>query len=304
MEKAATNPHIAKVLEKLAWMSANAIFPNGLRYLWTDAHGVCNYLSLYKSLGEKKYLDAAESLVGEVYRVLGRKRGIRIGEEPDRDGQHFHYLTKWMFALCQLGRIRPEYHAKAVALVKEVHKSFVVKGVGVYWKMKEDLSGIYPGYGYGGLDYYDGYTMYKLIDEVALSSEIADMRALIEADYEDFSCTQDLGLGEMLWMTHFNPDEKWARTLYERSVATLDSMWVDLGKNKGGYFCRQPDLRKVKLAFSNFGVSVGLQSVGLWPERVEGINRFFETYKSGDEYDTKSITHVMHCSSLYPGVFI
>jgi len=55
-------------------------------------------------LKDKKYLDAAEDLVKEVYRVLGRKRGLRIGEEPDRDGQYFHYLTKWIFALNQLGK--------------------------------------------------------------------------------------------------------------------------------------------------------------------------------------------------------
>jgi hypothetical protein len=30
-----------------------------------------------------------------VQRVLGRQRGIRIGEEPDRDGQYFHYLAMW-----------------------------------------------------------------------------------------------------------------------------------------------------------------------------------------------------------------
>ena len=46
----------------------------------------------------------AESVVEDVYRVLGRARGLRIGEESDRDGQYFHYLTKWMYALGQLGK--------------------------------------------------------------------------------------------------------------------------------------------------------------------------------------------------------
>ena len=46
------------------------------------------------------------------------------------------------------------------------------------------------GYGLGGLDHYDGYVQYKLLDPVALSSQIGDMQALIEADYQQFSCTQ------------------------------------------------------------------------------------------------------------------
>ena len=47
----------------------------------------------------ERYLDRAEWLVAEVNRVLGRPRGIRIGEEADRDGQYFHYLAMWLFAL-------------------------------------------------------------------------------------------------------------------------------------------------------------------------------------------------------------
>ena len=53
---------------------------------------------------DEKYIQQAEEVIADVYRVLGRKRGVRIGEEPDRDGQYFHYLTKWMFALNQIGK--------------------------------------------------------------------------------------------------------------------------------------------------------------------------------------------------------
>jgi hypothetical protein len=31
--------------------------------------------------------------------------------------------------------------------------------------MKEDLSGPYPGYGFGALDAFDGYVSYRLLDE-------------------------------------------------------------------------------------------------------------------------------------------
>src|SRR6185312_9606201 len=153
------------VLAKLAFMRKERIWPNGLRYLWTDAFGVVLLVSLYEELKEERYLDEAEWLVADVMRVLGRKRGIRIGEEADRDGQYFHYLAMWLYALSVLGRYVPAYRDKAIALARDIHGPFVVPGRGVIWKMKEDLSGPYPGYGFGALDAFDGYVSYRLLDE-------------------------------------------------------------------------------------------------------------------------------------------
>src|SRR5581483_10193071 len=136
------------VLAKLAVMRSERIWPNGLRYPWTDAFGVVLLASLYAELKEEKYLDEAERVVAEVGRVLGRKRGIRIGEEAGRDGQYFHYLAMWLYALHVLGRFKPEYRERGVRLAHDIHRPFVVPGRGVVWKMKEDLSGPYPGYGF------------------------------------------------------------------------------------------------------------------------------------------------------------
>ena len=58
---------------------------------------------------------------------------------------------------------------------------------------------------------------------------------------------------------------------------------------------------RVKFAFTNYGVSIGLQAVGAWPERVAQLNAFFETYRSHDEYDRNAITHVSACCSWFPG---
>ena len=66
-------------------MHAERIWPNGLRYLWTDAFGVVLLASLHAESGRRQYLDETEWLVAEVDRVLARPRGIRIGEAPDRD---------------------------------------------------------------------------------------------------------------------------------------------------------------------------------------------------------------------------
>ena len=285
------------VLGLLAAMRRQHIWPNGLRYLWTDAFGVVLLVSLRNALREDRWLEEAEWVVAEVERVLGRPRGIRIGQEPDRDGQYFHYLAMWIFALQRLGRVIPRYRMRAVELVREIHSRFVVPGVGIHWKMREDLSGPYPGFGLGALDALHGYVIYRLLDERELALEIGELQAVVRRSHPDLHVTQDLGLGMILWMSHFFPREAWARTLRERALATLDGMWVD----PPGYFCREPSLRAVKFAFTNYGVSVGLQAVGAHHDRVRKLNRFFAGYRSGDDYDANAITHVMACSSWFPG---
>jgi len=68
-----------------------------------------------------------------------------------------------MLSVC--GRYEPAYRDKGIALARAIHRPFVVPGRGVIWTMKEDLSGPYPGYGFGALDAFDGYVSYRLLDE-------------------------------------------------------------------------------------------------------------------------------------------
>lgn len=290
------------VIDKLAWMRAQGIWPNGLRYLWTDAFGLVLLVSLHAESAQRRYLDEAEWLVEQVDQVLGRERGIRIGEAPDRDGQYFHYLAMWLYALSVLGRHIPDYRKKGVELVRQIHDAFVIPGLGVHWKMQEDLSGPYPGFGLGALDAFDGYVSYRLLDETALAREIGDMRLLIEQSAPTLAITQDLGLGMMLWMSHFFPEESWAQTQRARCLGTLWHMWVKTAT--GGYFCREPQHRQVKFAFTNYGVAVGLQAANALPRRVEELHEFFDTWHSGDHYDREAITHVMACSSHFPGYLL
>jgi hypothetical protein len=82
------------------------IWPNGGRYLWTDAFGVVLLVSLYRIHDDRKYIEQAgatavspwfcvsnnarlytEWLVSEVNRVLGRPKCLRIGQEADRYGR-------------------------------------------------------------------------------------------------------------------------------------------------------------------------------------------------------------------------
>ena len=210
---------VGYVLEKLDWMQAERIWPNGLRYLWTDAFGVVLYVSRYRELSDEQWLDAAERLVSDVERVLGRPRGLRIGEAADRDGQYFHYLAMWLFALARLGDLKTEYRQRGIALARDIHSAFVIPGRGVVWKMKEDLSGPYPGYGLGSMDAYDGYVSYRLLDSDALAPEVAQVQDLMERDWRKLQIEQDLGLGMMLWLAHFFPGEPWAKTQTRPRVA-------------------------------------------------------------------------------------
>ena len=288
------------VLAKLEWLRQERIWPNGLRYLWTDAFGVVLYLSLHQETGQGHWIEDAEQLVADVERVLGRARGLRIGEASDRDGQYFHYLAMWLFALARLGDVRPEYRAKGIRLAKDIHPAFVIPGRGVIWKMAEDLSAPYPGYGLGAMDAFDGYVSYRLLDEKALAPEIADMLALIDRQYPRLDIDQDLGLGMMLWLASFFPQEDWAKVQTRRAIAALDRLWID----PPGYFGRASDARHIRIAFANYGVALGLQAVGRWPERVDRLNDYFERYRSGDEYDREAITHVMACTAHLPGRFL
>lgn len=288
------------VLSKLDWMESERIWPNGLRYLWTDAFGVLLYLSLHRETGDARWLERAEALTAEVDHVLGRPKGLRIGEAPDRDGQYFHYLAMWLTALARFGDIEPRYRAKGIAIARDIHRAFVVPGVGVIWKMREDLSAPYPGYGFGALDAFDGYVAYRLLGDGELAPQIRDMAELIEHQYRTLDVDQDLGLGMMLWLAHFYPDEDWARHQTIRSIEALDQMWND----PPGFFSRASYARHVRIAFANYGVSIGLQAADVWQDRVERLNSYFEEYRSGDEYDREAITWVMACSSHLPGLLL
>ncbi|CAN5909350.1 hypothetical protein BH11MYX2_BH11MYX2_10110 [soil metagenome] len=143
------------------------------RYLWTDAFAVCNFVALDR-------VSLAGELVDAVHRTLARHRGddgrsgwlsgfsgveailhptragLRIGkprmergpddtlvegDEHDRDGQYFHYLTKWMMALSRYSYVahRPEalIWARELGAIAQLKFS---AGPRMMWKMSIDLS--------------------------------------------------------------------------------------------------------------------------------------------------------------------
>ncbi len=158
--------------------------PNWRRYLWTDAYAVCALLSLHRSSGDAEWLRTARMLIRRVHETLGRHRhddhrrgwisglseadgalhptkgGLRIGKplperghgeaadprvEWDRDGQYFHYLSRWMHALCRFAAVTGEREplVQAIELAEVAHMAFCYDaGDGarrMVWKMSIDL---------------------------------------------------------------------------------------------------------------------------------------------------------------------
>ncbi len=122
----------------------------------------------------------------------------------------------------------------------------------------------------------------------------------MDRDYVSLSIDQDLGLGMMLWLAHFFPDEPWAET-------QIPGRWrcsIVCGSIRRAISRRTPQLRQVKFAFTNYGVSLGLQAVQQRLDRVIRLNSFIDTYRSNDGLRSRGDhpCHGMHVT--FPGEFL
>ena len=162
---------------------------------------------------------------GEAHPTRG---GLRIGkplperrpEEPfdeqlewERDGQYFHYLTKWMHALDQVSRSTrdPRFHLWARELADAAHAAFT-RGSGgpgargLVWKMSTDLSrALVPSMGQH--DPLDGFLTCVQLETTAallpgalpgpsLKPAIADFSRLLRTI--DLRTADPLGIGGLL----------------------------------------------------------------------------------------------------------
>ena len=288
------------------------------RYLWTDAFAVCNFLELYRRTESDVYLDLALRLVDQVHHTLGRHReedsrtgwisglgeqegarhptagGLRIGkklherqpgetydarQEWDRDGQYFHYLTKWMHALNRVSGIAddPTYRRWAVELAQVAHDRFTYTPASgdkrrMYWKMSIDLSRpLVPSMGQH--DPLDGYLTYLALDAAlerdpdagqdSLQAEIEDMAAICEG--MRWATDDPLGLGGLLVDVH--------RALHLQSTcppehphpfaALPNTLLEDAARSLAAYTRRhiQAPPASRRLAFRELGLSIGLAAV-------------------------------------------
>jgi len=213
------------------------------RYLWTDAFAVCNYLSLSRANGDDIFLDRARALVEQVHEVLGAyaendarsgwlggmddhehsrsptRAGLRIGKklperEPgeafderrewDRDGQYFHYLTRWMHALERMAEATGEvrYHQWAVELAFAAFDGFVRQSPEgaprMFWKMSVDLDRpLVPSMGHH--DPLDGWVTGQMLVASGYGTD-AERRALMRCCevYKEMFGGRDQATGDAL----------------------------------------------------------------------------------------------------------
>jgi hypothetical protein len=303
------------------------------RYLWTDAFAVCNFLELARVTGEGWYTELALRLVDQVHRVLGRHRmddertgwisglderegeahptsgGLRIGKrlperrlaEPederlewDRDGQYFHYLTKWMHALDQLACATGQatFNTWARELAAAAHRAFTYAppaggGRRMYWKMSIDLSRPQVA-SMGQHDPLDGFITCLQLDATAarlrppasapcLADAAGDFAAMLEP--RRLATSDPLGLGGLL------ADACRVQQLMRQGGSPSDPGLLEalLGAGLFGLqgYLAQLDLRspaRRRLAFREVGLTIGLAAVGLMeqdarsePERFSGV---------------------------------
>lgn len=309
---------------------------NKSRYLWTDAFGVVNYISLASREGEVQYLAQAEALIDAVHNVLGKERpgghasprlggasddhptrgGLRIGKiheenDPDGDGQYFHYLTKWCFALNRMYLVTDEekYNRWAVELMEVAHSAFVKQSHDpennpphMVWKKSIDLERATVA-SEGNLDPFDGLVTVRLIRESApnpsstLVKAEADFAAMVAAKWPRYGSSDPLDLGEALWLSHWDLGEPWADELTKRSADSLDLLW------ESGYFQQPPGFR---LAFREFGTTLGFQTNpkafahGDWGRRIDSLHYYWANHILDRDQD---ISPVMMAASLVPGAW-
>lgn len=289
------------------------------RYLWTDAFALCNWLELYRESRDERYRELCEKLIEQVHCVLGRHRpddsrtgwlsglpaeenalhptqgGLRIGkplperrtDEPfddrlewERDGQYFHYLTKWIDALIRAAVIldAPRYRTHAADLAKALFVHFLKtsptgRPVGLSWKMSIDLSRPLVS-GSNPHDALDGYVTYRMVQETGggcgspqLNNEISVLRQLcIDVPW---GTSDPLGIGGLL-LDGF-------RLAILQDIRTSDKQLLGevlLGAEAGvqqflrsGALQGQPAMR---LAFRELGLAIGLQTL---PATNIAVNR-------------------------------
>lgn len=296
------------------------------RYLWTDAFAVCNFLGLARATAEARYTALALALVEQVHRVLGRHRdddprvgwisglderegeqhptcgGLRIGKpwperaadqpfdealEWERDGQYFHYLTKWMHALDQVARATgdPRHARWARELAEAAHAGFVHEspqggGRRMVWKMSIDLSRpLVPAMGQH--DALDGYlTCMQLESSAAQLPDAAQEPDLTRAvaDFAAMATATDLRTADLLGLGGLLTDAWRVAQLMTRGAVEDGGLLVGLlaAAHSGLTVVQYGDWRQPaarRLAFRELGLAIGLSGLERLQEQVEAEPR-------------------------------
>lgn len=275
------------------------------RYLYTDALALRNLVCLYRNTKNEQYKIGAQRLISLVHKHLAHHRnddprsgwisgldeesgkleptagGLRIGKELperqknepydsakewERDGQYFHYLTRWMDALTFCSReFSNELYARwAARLCQRSAKAFVVRSDGMLsmnWKMSIDLTWAQVET-MGSHDPLEGYLCAKELEESwpansqELEQALKDFGILCRG--RNWSTTDSLGIGILLvdskksrHLKHPVRDAEYGK-LASDALASLEA------------YAHANDLdldESYRLAFRECGLSMGLRAL-------------------------------------------
>ncbi|MGM0745482.1 MAG: hypothetical protein ACQETF_09250, partial [Bacteroidota bacterium] len=337
------------------------------RYLWTDAFAVQNFLALSSFFDDDKYKYLARNLIGQVHETLGRFapedsrsgwisglpeeegqkhptiNGLRIGKDQlerkktdpfdprkewDRDGQYFHYHTRWIHALLHAAQKLNDRKLITYASELSLAGRHFLESSGnqsrLYWKMSVDLS--YPLVSsMGAHDPLDGYLTAlecKLLtsNEEDFTEYLSDLESLCGG--KSWQTDDPLGLGGLLLNVvrsaelkqHTKlPESVHPQKLYSDALTGLKE------------FSKRADLAsssRFRLAFRECGLSLGLRVVDNYQDKLadtvsdlkelekkqnlaDDIEQFWsqsENRKFSNYRDHLNINHVSLASSLLAGV--
>lgn len=302
------------------------------RYLWTDAFAVCNFVGLARTTDQTRHMELASRLVDQVHHVLGRHRdddprqgwlsglseaegeahptraGLRIGKplperregehfdqrrEWDRDGQYFHYLTKWMHALDIMTRAAGDstFNRWGRELAQAAHRGFVYTATGqsrprMYWKMSIDLTRpLVPSMGHH--DPLDGYVSIAQLrstvaqdpeapDDPTLDDELDEFASMVEG--RDWTTSDPLGLGGLLAdvvrLDHLMRSGASGAQEDELMEAVVDAASRGLREYASSPGLELPARRR--LAFRELGLAIGLSGVESMLERDDAAPELAE----------------------------
>jgi hypothetical protein len=311
------------------------------RYLWTDAFAVCNFIELYRQTEKPEFLRIASKLVDQVHHVLGKNRqdnswlsglndygaklhptlgGLRIGKklderlpgeafddrlEWDRDGQYFHYLTKWMHALDCLSRMTNNgiYNQWAIELAKVAHAAFTytpdassVKKM--VWKMSVDLKRPLVD-SMGQHDPLDGLITYQQLEATAklfpetekqhsLETEIKELSQICEP--MQWSTPDPLGIGGLL--TDANRITQLIVSGQLQDESKLELLLRDINISMQLFIAQYPlnAGAESRLAFRELGLAIGICAI----EKMQtGIEQHAEKFNRKVQLQSalKDLTH-------------
>jgi len=234
------------------------------------------------------------------------KGGLRIGKnmnerspsdpfdenlEWDRDGQYYHYLTKWMHALNRMSRVTTDttYNTWAIELAKTAHAKFTyVPSFGgqkcIYWKMSIGLSRPLVQ-SMGQHDPLDGFITYTQLQMCVaddskkslypdLNKEITDMANICKG--KSWGTDDPLGIGGLL-CDAYKVAQMIVSSYFEQTdllETLLDSSLIGLES-----FVRMNPLKlsiDYRLAFRELGLSIGVRAVQKLHGLIEEKPAFFK----------------------------